>query len=89
MSNSNKQCSAMAIMSLLYSIKVNCSEWSSSVIDTILIKGSLSLLLKYILFVLYSYVCDIYYSHCCGRIIDNKNSHLSVEDVIGLICFIS
>ena len=49
MSNSNKQCSAMAIMSLLYSIKVNCSEWSSSVIDTILIKGSLSLLLKYIL----------------------------------------
>ena len=42
MSNSNKQCSAMAIMSLLYSIKVNCSEWSSSVIDTILIKGSLS-----------------------------------------------
>ena len=86
MSNSNKQCSAMAIMSLLYSIKVNCSEWSSSVIDTILIKGSLSLLLKYILFVLYSYVGDIYYSHCCGRIIDNKNSHLSVEDVVGCIC---
>jgi hypothetical protein len=38
-SNADKQCAAMSMIALIKSICINISEWTTTVIDDILIKG--------------------------------------------------